>query len=242
MDTWPYISNYVLSAPRKELKDGTNVEERSELMKEATVTAQFQNPNVVMIIGVVTVGNPLMLVIQLCENGSLNHFLKDEPRSPQLKVAFSLDISRGMKYLISLGFIHRDLAARNVLVDAKLAAKIADFGLSRDTEDAEYYVAKAGKVPIRWTAPEALTSRKFSEASDVWAFGITIIEVWQNGDTPYKGWMNSFVLEQVVHSDKPSQIALSSEHHAGIGRSYSPQARAMLRSLLRGRDQAMLRI
>jgi serine/threonine protein kinase len=98
------------------LKDGTNTEERLELMKEATVTAQFQNPHVVMIIGVVTVGNPLMLVIQLCENGSLNSFLKEEKRSPQLKVTFSLDISSGMKYLISLGFIHRDLAARNVLV------------------------------------------------------------------------------------------------------------------------------
>ena len=52
--------------------------------------------------------------------------------------------------------------ACQVLVDAGDTCKIADFGLSRDTEDQEYYVAKAGKVPIRWTAVEALTSRKFS--------------------------------------------------------------------------------
>ena len=59
------------------------------------------------------------------------------------------------------------------------------------------YVAKAGKVPIRWTAPEALSSRKFSELSDVWAFAITCIEIFTDADTPYKGWMNAFVLEQV---------------------------------------------
>lgn len=103
------------------------------------------------------------------------------------KLKYCYHISLGMEYLAKLGFVHRDLAARNVLVDAKDFAKIADFGLSRDTEDDEYYVAKAGKVPIRWTAPEALTSRKFSEFSDVWGYGITCVEIWTNAETPYKG-------------------------------------------------------
>ena len=55
-----------------------------------------------------------------------------------------------MKYLCSLKFIHRDLAARNVLVDAAKNAKVADFGLSRDSENDDYYVASGGKVPIRY--------------------------------------------------------------------------------------------
>ena len=66
-----------------------------------------------------------------------------------------------------------------------------------DTEDSDYYVAKSGKIPIRWTAPEALAGRKFSEFSDVWAYGITCIEVFTDAATPYKGWMNAFVFEQV---------------------------------------------
>lgn len=63
-------------------------------------------------------------------------------------------VSKGMAYLSALGFVHRDLAARNVLIDASDKCKIADFGLARDRDQDEYYVAKQGKVPIRWTAPE----------------------------------------------------------------------------------------
>ena len=48
-----------------------------------------------------------------------------------------------------------------------MKAKVADFGLSRDSEDAEYYVASGGKAPIRWTSVEALTKKKYSEKSDV---------------------------------------------------------------------------
>jgi EphA7 len=124
---------------------------------------------VVMCIGVVTAGSPAMLVLQLCDKGSLQTVLKDaDPQvGVDVKGKYCLHVVLGMDYLAGLGFVHRDLAARNILVDAKDCGKVADFGLSRDTEDNDYYVAKAGKVPIRWTAPEALSARKFSEYSDV---------------------------------------------------------------------------
>ena len=77
-----------------------------------------------------------MLVLQLCEKGSLHGLLKDGVTKEE-KGKFCMDTTLGMEYLSSLGFVHRDLAARNVLVDAKNTCKIADFGLSRDTEDQE---------------------------------------------------------------------------------------------------------
>lgn len=79
--------------------------------------------------------------------------------------------------------------------------QIADFGLARDTEQSDYYTAKAGaKIPIRWTAPEALQKRKFTTFSDVWAFGITCFELWADGKKPMKAWSNAIVVEQVVHN------------------------------------------
>jgi len=57
--------------------------------------------------------------------------------------------------------------------------KVADFGLSRrvQTEDntGDYYRSSSGIIPVRWTAPEGMTSQKFSSASDVWSYGITCV-------------------------------------------------------------------
>lgn len=57
-----------------------------------------------------------------------------------------------MAYLESRHVVHRDLAARNVLVAEDNSAKVSDFGLARD----ENFSLEGGKLPIKWTAPEAL--------------------------------------------------------------------------------------
>lgn len=57
-----------------------------------------------------------------------------------------------MEYLETKKVIHRDLAARNVLISEDCVAKVSDFGLARD----ERYTGDSSKLPIKWTAPEAL--------------------------------------------------------------------------------------
>ena len=102
---------------------------------------------------------------------------------------FCKEIADGMVHLSERKFVHRDLAARNVLLATGMVAKVADFGLSRqvETEDNsnEYYKSHGGMVPVRWTAPEGLEQAKFSTASDVWSFGITCVEIFQDGLQPY---------------------------------------------------------
>ncbi|EJW71776.1 serine/threonine protein kinase [Wuchereria bancrofti] len=123
-----------------------------------------------------------MIVIEYMENGSLDQFLRKNDNGI-LKLMQIIDMLRGiaagMKYLTEKGFVHRDLAARNVLVDSNLLCKIADFGLSRGVEGSveQEYTTNGGKIPVRWTAPEAITHRKFTAASDVWSFGVVIWEV-----------------------------------------------------------------
>lgn len=67
-----------------------------------------------------------------------------------------------MTYLESREYVHRDLAARNVLLNGELRAKVSDFGHTRKLSQAG---VQSGKLPIKWTAPEALR-RNVSSATE----------------------------------------------------------------------------
>ena len=63
--------------------------------------------------------------------------------------------------------------------------------MSRDLEEENYYLAKGGaKIPIKWTAPEAVNYRKYSTASDVWSFGCLVYEIWSMGCKPFMEMTN----------------------------------------------------
>lgn len=62
------------------------------------------------------------------------------------------DVCEGMEYLESKRLVHRDLAARNILVSEDGVAKVSDFGLTK----LDRKTLDNAKVPVKWTAPEAL--------------------------------------------------------------------------------------
>ena len=87
-----------------------------------------------------------------------------------------------------------------MLVNSQLVCKIADFGLSREILQSNVdgaYTTRGGKIPVRWTAPEAIAFRKFTSASDVWSFGIVMWEVMSYGERPYWDWSNQEVIKAI---------------------------------------------
>jgi serine/threonine protein kinase len=178
-----------------------------DLTIEAAVMAQLAgHRNLVSIIGVVTSGDPLILVLSYCDHGSLMGHLKKRAADGKVvpathKIDFGAQTSRGMEHLTGRHFIHRDLAARNVLLASgrsisNLVCKVADFGLTRasrcadsagdgDNGREEYYKSQHGTFPVRWTAPEAIEELRFTSASDVWSFGILLVEIIQDGAKPF---------------------------------------------------------
>uniref|UniRef100_A0A7N4PRB3 receptor protein-tyrosine kinase n=2 Tax=Sarcophilus harrisii TaxID=9305 RepID=A0A7N4PRB3_SARHA len=185
----------------KTLKVGYTEKQRRDFLGEASIMGQFDHPNIIHLEGVVTKSKPVMIVTEYMENGSLDTFLKknDGQFTVIQLVGMLRGIASGMKYLSDMGYVHRDLAARNILINSNLVCKVSDFGLSRVLEDdAEAaYTTRGGKIPIRWTAPEAIAFRKFTSASDVWSYGIVMWEVVSYGERPYWEMTNQDVIKAV---------------------------------------------
>ncbi|XP_067896708.1 ephrin type-A receptor 6 [Heterodontus francisci] len=182
----------------KTLKGGYMDRQRRDFLREASIMGQFDHPNIIRLEGVVTKSRPVMIVVEYMENGSLDSFLRkhDGHFTVIQLVGMLRGIASGMKYLSDMGYVHRDLAARNILVNSNLVCKVSDFGLSRVLEDdpEAAYTTTGGKIPIRWTAPEAIAYRKFSSASDVWSYGIVMWEVMSYGERPYWEMSNQDVI------------------------------------------------
>ncbi|XP_063409092.1 platelet-derived growth factor receptor alpha-like [Mytilus trossulus] len=108
-------------------------------------------------------------------------------------------IARGIDYLGKKRILHRDLRAANVLINDNLETKISGFHLAKvlkEDED-EYKVYHGEKYPIKWTAPEAALYGKYTLKSDVWSFGIILVELTTFGNVPYRGITNMEYLERL---------------------------------------------
>jgi serine/threonine protein kinase len=167
-----------------------------ELTHEVTAMTRVCNHSfVVQLVGVVFQPIPC-IVTTYYEYGSLEDLLVKNTRGVRdaftlhRLMQFSIESCLGVHHLHLEGVIHRDLAARNLLLDQNFHVRVSDFGFSRFKESgASKGYTQSTVGPIRWTAPEAMRKRVFSEASDVFSLGVVLYELfaqcvpWEECDT-----------------------------------------------------------
>uniref|UniRef100_A0AAX7TDV7 Tyrosine-protein kinase receptor n=1 Tax=Astatotilapia calliptera TaxID=8154 RepID=A0AAX7TDV7_ASTCA len=203
----------------KTVNESASLRERIEFLNEASVMKAFSCHHVVRLLGVVSKGQPTLVVMELMTHGDLKSYLRSlRPDSennpsgsppPTLKdmLQMAAEIADGMAYLNAKKFVHRDLAARNCMVAEDFTVKIGDFGMTRDIYETDYY-RKGGKglLPVRWMAPESLKDGVFTAHSDCWSFGVVLWEISTLAEQPYQGLSNEQVLKFVMEGgflDRP---------------------------------------
>ncbi|XP_013927558.1 PREDICTED: epithelial discoidin domain-containing receptor 1 [Thamnophis sirtalis] len=195
----------------KILRSDATKNARNDFLKEVKIMSRLKDPNIVRLLGVCVRDDPLCMITEYMENGDLNQFLSGHELEDKLGgspngrptisyptlVHLGAQIASGMAFLASLNFVHRDLATRNCLVGEGFTIKIADFGMSRNLYAGDYYRIQGRAVlPIRWMAWECILMGKFTMASDVWAFGVTLWEILMLcQEQPYSQLTDEAVIE-----------------------------------------------
>lgn len=171
----------------KTLNEG--VMDINDFMLEASVMKGLRHKHIIQLYGVCTAKSPIYIVTEYVAGGSLLNFLMEQIQksilSFQQLINMAAQIASGMQYLESKNLVHRDLAARNVLIGQNRILKICDFGLARVIRG-EYISDRDLNMPIRWMALEWLNDKRYSIKSDVWSFGILMMEIFTYGERPYK--------------------------------------------------------
>lgn len=162
------------------------------LKREVALLNALRHPNVVQYLGwCQPEDSDILLLVEECvKGGNLGDFLTrtDIEISWEVKISLCLDVTRAMLYLHKNKVLYRDLKADNVLIDdpkQPRIAKLCDFGLARSID--QYQARNGPPLTIcgtdEWMAPEVILGMEYDERSDVFSFGVLLLECILGTDT-----------------------------------------------------------
>ncbi|PWA74241.1 serine/threonine-protein kinase, active site protein [Artemisia annua] len=166
----------------KSLKAGSGQGER-EFQAEVEIISRVHHRHLVSLVGYCIAGEKRMLVYEFIPNRTLEYHLQRKGRvfldcSTRLKIA--LGSAKGFAYLHEdciPRIIHRDIKAANILIDNQFEAKVADFGLAKLSADENTHVSTRIMGTFGYLAPEYASTGKLTEKSDVFSYGVVLLEL-----------------------------------------------------------------
>ncbi|XVF26503.1 hypothetical protein REPUB_Repub14bG0022100 [Reevesia pubescens] len=162
--------------------DGGGQDAEREFENEVAWLAKIQHQNIVSLLGYCINGETRLLVYEMMQNGSLENQLHGLTQGSaltwHLRMKIAIDVARALEYLhenCNPPVVHRDIKSSNILLDSNFNAKLSDFGLAVTTGSQNKNVKLSGT--LGYVAPEYLLEGKLTDKSDVYAFGVVLLEL-----------------------------------------------------------------
>ncbi|XP_061949271.1 proline-rich receptor-like protein kinase PERK4 [Populus nigra] len=166
----------------KSLKAGTGQGER-EFQAEVDIISRVHHRHLVSLVGYCIAGGQRMLVYEFVPNKTLEHHLHGKGLPVMewpTRLRIALGSAKGLAYLhedCHPRIIHRDIKAANILIDNNFEAMVADFGLAKLSSDNYTHVSTRVMGTFGYLAPEYAASGKLTEKSDVFSYGVMLLEL-----------------------------------------------------------------
>jgi serine/threonine protein kinase len=171
----------------------------AQFEREAALTARVNHPNVVRVYSTGKAHGMFYIAMELVDRGSLDSALEQKGRLPEAEVLqIGVQVAEGLEAATRAGLIHRDIKPGNILFSENGRAKIVDFGLALQANQAESALGEIWGTPF-YVSPETLASKPEDFRSDMYALGSSL---WHalTGSPPYPSTSTS--VHELLHLKK----------------------------------------
>ena len=184
------------------------------LHKEMEILSKLKHKRIVRYYGIIQDKDSVSILMEYAKGGTIRKLISDKGALCEKKVGkYCQQILDGLAYLHETKIVHRDLKCANILLDNRDNCKLTDFGISKHSHNVRSMSGcHTDTGTVYWMSPECIEGKKYGWKSDIWSFGVTVLEML-NKEPPYRELNPHAAMLKIVEEEMAPFFPLGTSDH-----------------------------